>query len=731
MSDDRLHILLISVHGLIRGSNPELGRDPDTGGQVLYVLELARNLARHPGVAQVDLLTRKVRDRGLGQEYDEPVEPLGPGVRILRLPFGPAKYLRKELLWDHLDELVDAYLSLARTFPRLPDIIHSHYGDAGYVALRLANLLGIPFIHTGHSLGRCKKAALLAAGGREPALERQFHFSRRIHAEEEVLAQAAMVIASTRQEVQEQYGGYLAFDARRAAVLPPGTDLSRFTPPGRHGRQPAVAAKVDRFLRDPEKPMLVCVGRPAPRKNLLGLVRAFGQDAELRRMANLVIIGGNREDLRDLPEPARQVWGELLEAIDRHDLYGHVAIPKNHVPEDIPDLYRLAVLRRGLCINPSFSETFGLTLIEAGACGLPLVATASGGPKDILATCRNGLTMNAQDPADMAKAIKEALGDLRQWRQWSRNGIRRVRSEYTWEAHVERYLGKVRRIVARARKRTRRSAARLHAPGRHPLLHAEGAVVLDLDRTLVGDRDSLAELLPVIHRLRCRLAFGIATGRRIEGALRVLADWGIETPDFLVSSVGSELHYGPDWTKDDSWEAHIRWKWQREPLVRVLAAVAGLKPQAPSKCGPFKVSFHVSPRRFPGLAAVEAILHREGLSAHLVYSQGRYLDAIPIRASKGQAVRHLALRWGLPFEGITAAGDSGNDLDLLSGIPHGIVVGNHSPELEVLRNRSGVHFAVRGFAAGVLEGLKHFGLVGPPEPSPTGPAGTPGEGAYP
>ena len=163
MKDKGIYILLISVHGLIR-SEPELGRDPDTGGQVLYVLELARALARHPQVAQVDLLTRLVKDPGLPADYACPEEALGPHARILRLPFGPARYIRKELLWDHLDYLVDSYLAFARSLPRLPDLIHSHYGDAGYVALRLSSLLGIPFIHSGHSLGRCKQARLLAPG---------------------------------------------------------------------------------------------------------------------------------------------------------------------------------------------------------------------------------------------------------------------------------------------------------------------------------------------------------------------------------------------------------------------------------------------------------------------------------------------------------------------------------------------------------------------------------------
>ncbi|MDP2875876.1 MAG: hypothetical protein Q8O00_06805, partial [Holophaga sp.] len=106
---------------------------------------------------------------------------------------------------------MDGYLAFARGLPRMPDLIHSHYGDAGYVAMRLSSLLGIPFVHSGHSLGRCKKACLIRAGGKEASLERTFHFSRRIQVEEDVLAQASMVVASTRQEIQEQYGLYSNF----------------------------------------------------------------------------------------------------------------------------------------------------------------------------------------------------------------------------------------------------------------------------------------------------------------------------------------------------------------------------------------------------------------------------------------------------------------------------------------------------------------------------------------
>lgn len=117
MKEQGLHILMLSVHGLIRAQAPELGRDPDTGGQVLYVLELAKALAKHEGVAQVDLLTRRIEDPSVSEEYAQPEEQIAPHARILRLPFGPRRYIRKELLWDHLDGLVDAYLAYASVVP--------------------------------------------------------------------------------------------------------------------------------------------------------------------------------------------------------------------------------------------------------------------------------------------------------------------------------------------------------------------------------------------------------------------------------------------------------------------------------------------------------------------------------------------------------------------------------------------------------------------------------------
>ncbi|HEX5538738.1 MAG TPA: glycosyltransferase, partial [Methylophilaceae bacterium] len=208
MSEQKLRILMISLHGLIRGQELELGRDSDTGGQITYVIELAKALGRHPDVAHIDLLTRQIEDAQVSDDYAQPQEQLADNVRILRLPFGPQRYLRKELLWPHLDLLVDRCLHMLRSQGQLPDLIHTHYADAGYVGHLLSNLLGIPQIHTGHSLGRPKRQRMLDSGRKEQTIEKQFNMRRRIAVEEEVLAHASLIITSTRQEIEDQYGMY-------------------------------------------------------------------------------------------------------------------------------------------------------------------------------------------------------------------------------------------------------------------------------------------------------------------------------------------------------------------------------------------------------------------------------------------------------------------------------------------------------------------------------------------
>jgi sucrose-phosphate synthase len=714
-----LNILMLSLHGLVRADDLELGRDADTGGQVTYVVELARALARHPGVGRVELLTRLVEDPSVSPDYARPEEEIAPNADILRLPFGPKRYIRKESLWPHLDQLVDRTLLHIRRRGRRPDVIHSHYADAGEVARKLSQLLGIPHVHTGHSLGRCKRERLLASGRRETAIDRQFHFARRISAEEAVLAHASLVVTSTRQEIKDQYGLYESFDPRRAVVIPPGTDTTRFVPLRRDRVVDSRAANmVDRFLREPDKPMILAISRPDARKNLRRLVAAYGESPALRERANLVLVVGNRDDIRELDDAPRAVYEDLLLDIDRYDLYGKVAIPKHHAREDVAELYRLAARRRGVFVNPALTEPFGLTLIEAAASGLPVVATNDGGPNDIVENCRNGLLVDPLDTSAVARSLEDAMSSPDQWRRWARTGLKGVQTHYTWAAHVEKYVKSVRAVLRRERKRIRRGRVSLKREAASPLPLATHALVADVDNTLLGDRQGLERLVSWLAERSDHVAFGVATGRSLESAVAVLARWRVPTPDVLVTAVGSEINYGPDLRPDSGWTDHIRHRWRRDALEEALGGLPGLELQAAENQREFKLSYDVDPARMPPVRELTAMLRARELQARLIVSCGAYLDVLPIRASKGLALRYLAYKWGLPLDAWLVAGDSGNDVEMLVGDTRGVVVGGHSAEMRVLEGRDRVFFAEGRAALGILEGIAHYhfagGLPAPP-----------------
>lgn len=706
--ENPLYILLISVHGLIRSHDMELGSDADTGGQTTYVVELAKELAMHGQVEKVDVLTRLIEDPSVHADYALPEEILDNGARIIRVGCGPKRYLRKEMLWPHLDQMVDKCLHFLRQQGRLPDLIHAHYADAGYVGRQLSTLLGIPLVYTGHSLGRPKRERLLSSGRKSGAIEKQFNFERRIAAEEDVIQHASMVVTSTRQEIDEQYGMYRNHDERRCKVIPPGTDTSRFSPPGRKQIDVRLQESVDRFLVKSEKPFVLSISRPDLRKNLKGLVKAYGEDTALQEMANLVIVAGVREDIRDLEESQRAVMNDLLLDIDRYDLWGKVAIPKHISQEDLPDLYRLAARRRGVFVNPALTEPFGLTLLEAAASGLPFVAPDDGGPKDIVSNCRNGLLANTLDSAAIASALKQVMADRKQWRTWAKNGILGIQRHYSWRAHVNRYMKEVHQLLRKDRKRLRRQHATILHAGKSTMPLVQTALISDIDNTLIGDKKGLEQLIQWLRNHAATTAFGIATGRPLESAVDYLKKHRVPMPHVLITSVGSEINYGPDLRPDTGWINHIRHLWRRDDLAEAMRTVEGLTLQSEENQREFKLSYIVTPGLMPPLEEITRYLHGLKLHAQLIYSHNEFLDILPIRASKGHAIRYLAYKWGLPLKRFLVAGDSGNDTEMLVGDTLAVVVGNHSPELEPLRGLEQVYFAQGRCAAGILEGLAHY-----------------------
>ncbi|QDT49459.1 HAD-IIB family hydrolase [Symmachiella dynata] len=699
-----LKITLISIHGLIRARNPELGRDADTGGQVKYVLELARELAEHPHVREVELLTRQILDPKLDDDYAQLEEPISENAKIVRIPCGPKRYLRKESLWPYLEMFIDQTLPhFKRT--GLPDIIHGHYADAGLVGAQLARLLHIPFVFTGHSLGRVKRQRFSLGSVDEETLEKRFKFTTRIEAEEMALETASMVVTSTNQEVHQQYELYDHYVPDRMEVIPPGVDLTQFYPRDEKWSPGPIAEELSRFLREPDKPMILTVARPDERKNLEMLVKVYGESPQLQEHANLVLVLGTRDDVRELPKAQQTVIDNVLYLIDLYNLYGKVAYPKTHAPEDVPDLYRLAESTRGVFINPALTEPFGLTLLEAGATGLPIVATNDGGPRDIIANCCNGLLVDPLNREEIEHALLRTLTEPEEWSEWSSNGIEGTRKNYAWSNHAKRYLRDLDDIHKHSS-----SPTLMNRPMTRRLPEFDRLIITDLDNTLTGHEDSLAEFVDLI-RENDHVGFGIATGRRLDSAQELVEKLGLPRPDLMDTDCGTQLHYGESLTPDKSWQKSIGYAWKPREIREVLDNLPGLFIQDESHQSDFKISYEVDFSISPTLASIKKSLREAGLRAKIVMSLGMYLDVIPVRGGSDLSMRHVLWKWGFAPEHVLVAGDSGNDAGMLLGRTLGVVVGNHSSELNRLKNLPRIYFAKAENAAGILEGIQYYNFL--------------------
>lgn len=246
---------------------------------------------------------------------------------------------------------------------------------------------------------------------------------------------------------------------------------------------------------------------------------------------------------------------------------------------------------------------------------------------------------------------------------------------------------------------------------RPPIRPVEYVLVSDIDNTLLGERDGLRVLLRWLRRSRARVAFGVATGRVLPLALSVLEEWEVPVPDVLITGVGSEVTWGDGLSRDAGWTEHLRDGWRRDEVEEALGPLPGLVRQPEAQQGEHKVSYDRDAAVAPPVNRIARLLQSRGLNVRLVYSHDRHLDVLPARASKGLAIRYLAARLDLPVRRFLVAGDSGNDVEMLVEDTLGVVVGNHSLELEPLRGLDQIYFARAPSARGILEGIRHYGFA--------------------
>ncbi|KAJ4952577.1 hypothetical protein NE237_029409 [Protea cynaroides] len=845
--EKKLYIVLISLHGLIRGENMELGRDSDTGGQVKYVVELARALGTMPGVYRVDLLTRQILAPEVDWSYGEPTEMLTPrnsdsfrdemgessGAYIVRIPFGPKdKYIEKELLWPYISEFVDGALNhiiqmskvlgeqIGGGQPLWPAAIHGHYADAGDSAALLSGALNVPMLFTGHSLGRDKLEQLMKQGRMSrDEINATYKIMRRIEAEELSLDASEIVITSTRQEIEQQWRLYDGFDpiierklrARikrnvschgrfmpRMVIIPPGMEFHHIVPhdgdmdgetEGNEDNQatpdPPIWSEIMRFFTNPRKPMILALARADPKKNITTLVKAFGECRPLRELANLTLIMGNRDSIDEMSSTNASVLLTILKLIDKYDLYGQVAYPKHHKQSDVPDIYRLAAKTKGVFINPAFIEPFGLTLIEAAAYGLPIVATKNGGPVDIHRVLDNGLLVDPHDQQSIADALLKLVADKQLWAKCRQNGLKNIHL-FSWPEHCKTYLSRIVSCKARHPQWQRNNDGNENSDSDSPgdSLRDIQDISLNLklsldgekneDATLDGaldseenavdrksklenavltwskgilretnkagniekadpntivskfpafrmrkhifviavDSDSSTELLENIQKVFDAagsaktsgiVGFILSTALTISEIQSLLLSGGLSATDFdaFICNSGSEIYYpssssegGPSefpFVVDSDYHSHIEYRWGgeglRKTLVRWAASIVDKKEanveqivtedeqRSASYCYAFKVK---SSELVPPFKELRKLMRIQALRCHVIYCQnGTKLHAIPVLASRSQALRYLYVRWGVDLSNmIVFVGECG-DTDyegLLSGVHKTVIL---------------------------------------------------------
>jgi sucrose-phosphate synthase len=246
-----------------------------------------------------------------------------------------------------------------------------------------------------------------------------------------------------------------------------------------------------------------------------------------------------------------------------------------------------------------------------------------------------------------------------------------------------------------------------------PKLYRDRALFTDLDENLLGDTAALDELVQLIRSQRKCAIFGIATGRSLESALKLMRRHHIPMPDVLICSQGTEIHFAPDYMPDKTWLYHIDHLWTPNRVRTLLDELPGLSRQPREAQSRYKLSYFIDPKTAPALTEIQSLLHQNDQTVNVTLSFGQFLDVLPIRASKGFAVRWFADQWDVPLERILVVGGAGADADMMRGNTLAVVVSTcYSDELYELTDAERIYFAHYANARGILEGIEHYDFFG-------------------
>lgn len=485
-------VAIISPHGFFGQANV-LGR-PDTGGQVVYILDQVRALERE--------MRRRIEDQGLdieprivvlsrlipeadGTTCDQRLEPIDGTeyARILRVPFRDEEgrvvqeWISRFHIWPYLERFArESETELVAELQGRPSLVVGNYSDGNLVATILSERLGVTQCNIAHAL---EKTKYLLSELYWQDNEDRYHFSTQFTADLIAMNAAEFIITSTYQEIagtEESVGQYESYSAfslpglyrvvngielydPKFNIVSPGADAEVFFPYTEEERRASwLASEIEEMivgqdprddargtLADPDKPLVFTMARLDRIKNITGLVEWYARSAELRERANLLVVAGFVDASHSSDAEEEHQIGVMHELFDEHGLDGQVRWLGMRLDKVLTgELYRSIADRRGVFVQPALFEAFGLTVVEAMSCGVPTFATCYGGPLEIIVDGRSGFHLDPNHGEEATAKISEFFrrceDDPGTWDRLSQGALQRVRERYTWELYAERMM---------------------------------------------------------------------------------------------------------------------------------------------------------------------------------------------------------------------------------------------------------------------------------------------------
>jgi sucrose synthase len=485
-------LAILSPHGWF-GQSGVLGR-PDTGGQVVYILDQVRALEHEMRERMVEqgldiepriLVITRLIPEAEGTSSDQRLEHIA-GTRnaaILRVPFREQdgtllpQWISRFEIWPYLERFSqDVERELLAELGARPDLVVGNYSDGNLVATLLSRRLQVTQCNIAHAL---EKTKYLYSDLYWRDNEDQYHFSLQFTADLIAMNAADFIITSTYQEIAGTADSVGQYEAHEAFTMPglfravhgidvhdpkfnivsPGADPTVYFAPGDgarclHHLRPEIEqllfgqdtdAEIRGVLADTEKPPLFSMARMDRIKNITGLVRWYGECPALRDEVNLVLVSGHIDPARSSDAEEREQIELMHGLMDEYQLDGQVRWLGKHLNKDLAgELYRVIAEHRGGFVQPALFEAFGLTVIEAMTTGLPTFATCFGGPSEIITDGVSGFHVDPNHGPLAAERIAAFFAGARQnpasWDKIAAAAIDRVEQHYTWARYAERMM---------------------------------------------------------------------------------------------------------------------------------------------------------------------------------------------------------------------------------------------------------------------------------------------------